>query len=94
MLATSVMNAMLGSHYAGLGLVAVCDEQHVVSVFTDTTCAAGAGERRRAHRAGSEIHDAQRLLRSSAKARAIDAKARGAKLPPRQWSMKTANSPA
>ncbi|ELL54174.1 D-arabinose 5-phosphate isomerase, partial [Salmonella enterica subsp. enterica serovar Enteritidis str. SE30663] len=36
MLATSVMDAMLELSRTGLGLVAVCDEQHVVKgVFTD-----------------------------------------------------------
>ncbi len=36
MLATSVMDAMLEQPYRKQGLVAVCDEQHVVKgVFTD-----------------------------------------------------------
>ncbi len=42
MLATSVMDAMLELSRTGLGLVAVCDEQHVVKgVFATATCVAG-----------------------------------------------------
>ncbi len=75
MLATSVMDAMLELSPYGLGLVAVCDEQHVVK----GTCTDGdlrrwlAGERRRARTPAKRSHDAQRYY-ARAQNRAIDAK--------------------
>ncbi len=80
----------------GLGLVAVCDEQHVVSVFTDGDYHRWHGRRRRAHHADSEAMTPNDLLRSRAQSRAIDAKETPdeAQNYRRRWSMKTANSPA